>query len=232
MATATDGCVDEYYYPTLTYNGQTNPLVEPVAQHIYNAQNGGLVTAWGVPSAYKSNGKPLTKDTTPGDDTLNRNKASKLDAAVSEFKAQHDMTIVPAAPGADSGRTVFLDPAILDLPEWKQAAASDARKKAAEQFLISRADGFCPPPLIRNELYARTRDLLKDRGSSGLFLSVRSAHLQRPSGTVRDDSGRRRPRRRITRALHIARALRHAHTRRGDDHRRWNLKEETCRTGS
>ncbi len=70
----------------------------------------------------------------------------------------------------------------LASPGWKQAASSDARKKAAEP----RADGFCPPPLIRNELYVRTRDLFKDRGSSGLFLSVRSAHPQRSSGTVRD----------------------------------------------
>ena len=75
MATSTDGCVDEYYYPVLTYNAITNPLVAPVAQHIYNAQNGGLVTAWGVPSVYKSNGQPLTRDATPGDDTRNRNVA-------------------------------------------------------------------------------------------------------------------------------------------------------------
>ncbi|HEX3516111.1 MAG TPA: NucA/NucB deoxyribonuclease domain-containing protein [Trebonia sp.] len=76
MATSTDGCVDEYYYPTLTYNAQTNPLVEPVAEHILNAQsgipaNGGLSIAWGVPSAYNSTGQPLTRDMTPGDDTRN-----------------------------------------------------------------------------------------------------------------------------------------------------------------
>jgi hypothetical protein len=76
MATATDGCVDEYYYPVLTYNAQINPLVQPVAQHIYNAQsgipaNGGLSIAWGVPSAYNSTGQALTRDTTPGDDVRN-----------------------------------------------------------------------------------------------------------------------------------------------------------------
>jgi hypothetical protein len=79
MATATDGCVDEYYYPVLTYNAQTNPLVEPVAEHILKAQsgvaNGGLSIAWGVPSAYNSTGQPLTRDATPGDDTRNRNVA-------------------------------------------------------------------------------------------------------------------------------------------------------------
>lgn len=76
MATATDGCVDEYYTPVLTYNAQTNPLVQPVAQHIYNAQsgipaNGGLSIAWGVPPSYNSTGKALNRDTTPGDDTRN-----------------------------------------------------------------------------------------------------------------------------------------------------------------
>jgi hypothetical protein len=56
----------------------------------------------------------------------------------------------------------------LASPGWKQAASAGARKKAAEQFLISRADGFFPPAFIRDELYAQAQRLLKNSGS-GLF---------------------------------------------------------------
>jgi hypothetical protein len=79
IATATDGCVDEYFTPTLTYNSITNPLVAPVAQHIYTAQsgvaNGGLSIAWGVPSNNNSTGKPLNRDMYSADQTAN-NKAA------------------------------------------------------------------------------------------------------------------------------------------------------------
>ena len=51
---------------------------------------------------------------------------------------------------------------------WQHAASSGARKKAAEQFLVTRADGFYPPAHIREELYARTQRLSKG-GGSGLF---------------------------------------------------------------
>jgi hypothetical protein len=53
-------------------------------------------------------------------------------------------------------------------PGWQQAASAGARKKAAEQFLTSRADGFFPPTFIRDELYAQTQRLFKNSGS-GLF---------------------------------------------------------------
>lgn len=51
---------------------------------------------------------------------------------------------------------------------WQQAASAGARKKAAEQFLISKADGFLPPPFIRDELYAKAQRLFKSSGG-GLF---------------------------------------------------------------
>lgn len=48
------GCVNDDVVPTLTYDSTRNPLVAPVAQHIYTAQTaatsaGGLATKWGVP---------------------------------------------------------------------------------------------------------------------------------------------------------------------------------------
>jgi hypothetical protein len=56
----------------------------------------------------------------------------------------------------------------LTSPGWQQAASAGARKRAAEQFLISRANGFFPPTFIRDELYAQTQRLFKNSGS-GLF---------------------------------------------------------------
>ena len=56
----------------------------------------------------------------------------------------------------------------LASPGWRQAAAAGARKKAAEQFLISRADGFFPPAFIRDDLYAKAQRLFKSNGG-GLF---------------------------------------------------------------
>lgn len=75
IATATDGCVDEYYYPILTYNSITNPLVAPVAQSIYAAQNGGLSIAWGVPSNYNGAGQPLERTMSQSDINANRSAA-------------------------------------------------------------------------------------------------------------------------------------------------------------
>jgi hypothetical protein len=69
---AAAGCVDQAFTPTLTYNSVTKPRVGPVAQHIYDAQNGGLVTAWGVPSSVRSNGAVLTRDMNPADIKANR----------------------------------------------------------------------------------------------------------------------------------------------------------------
>lgn len=56
----------------------------------------------------------------------------------------------------------------LASPGWREAASAAARKKAAEPFLASRADGWCPPSFIRDELYAQAQRLAKG-GSPGLF---------------------------------------------------------------
>lgn len=68
----TPGCVDQAFTPTLTYNSLIKPLAGPVAQHIFDAQNGGLVTAWGVPPSVMSNGAALTRDMNPADIRANR----------------------------------------------------------------------------------------------------------------------------------------------------------------
>jgi len=58
----------------------------------------------------------------------------------------------------------------LASPGWRQNASAPARKAAAEPFLIARADGFCPPAFLREELYAKARRLSRSgSGSSGLF---------------------------------------------------------------
>lgn len=60
---------------------------------------------------------------------------------------------------------------LLATPEYQQASSAAARKQAAERFLIPRADGFCPPPLVREELYARAQKLAKTAKATagGLF---------------------------------------------------------------
>ena len=82
IITTAGGCVDENYTPTLTYNStpSANPLVGPVAQHIYTAQtatpaNGGLITKWGVPPSVNSSGAPLFRDTNSADQTANNRAA-------------------------------------------------------------------------------------------------------------------------------------------------------------
>lgn len=57
----------------------------------------------------------------------------------------------------------------LASPGWQEAASAAARKKAAESFLSSRADGWCPPSFIRDELYAQAQRLAKSGGGPGLF---------------------------------------------------------------
>jgi hypothetical protein len=50
-------------------------------------------------------------------------------------------------------------------PAYQQASSAAARKKAAERFLITRADGFSPPTsLVREELHARPRSSPKRPG--------------------------------------------------------------------
>ena len=61
---------------------------------------------------------------------------------------------------------------LLASPAYQQASSAAARKKAAERFLITRADGFSPPTsLARDELHARAHKLAKAARAStnGLF---------------------------------------------------------------
>jgi hypothetical protein len=44
---------------------------------------------------------------------------------------------------------------LLDSPAYQRCSSAAARKQAAGRFLIPHADGFSPPPLIRDELHTR-----------------------------------------------------------------------------
>ncbi|GAB1644174.1 hypothetical protein [Krasilnikovia sp. MM14-A1259] len=50
---------------------------------------------------------------------------------------------------------------LLDDPEYRSAGSAAGRKTATVGFLTRWAEGWCPLPAIRDELYARTRDLAK-----------------------------------------------------------------------
>jgi hypothetical protein len=60
---------------------------------------------------------------------------------------------------------------LLASPAYQRASSPAARKQAAERFLIPHADGFFPPALARDELYARAQKLAKAARApaSGLF---------------------------------------------------------------
>jgi len=55
---------------------------------------------------------------------------------------------------------------LLASEAYREAASSGARKQAAERFLIPNADGWMPPAVIRDELYARAQRLAKTRRGS------------------------------------------------------------------
>jgi hypothetical protein len=75
----------------------------------------------------------------------------------------------------------------------QQASSAAAGKKAAERFLITRADGFSPPTsLVREELHARAQKLAKAAGDrtcvrrmddTGHFQRRRAEALQHAIGT-------------------------------------------------
>ncbi len=70
------------------------------------------------------------------------------------------------------GRLDDLAAELLASPAYQQASSAAARKRAAERFLIPRADGFSPPTsLVRDELHARAQKLAKAgrASASGLF---------------------------------------------------------------
>jgi hypothetical protein len=50
------------------------------------------------------------------------NEPENLAAAITEFAAGHDMTLVPAVPGTEGDRTVLLEAGILDLPRFLELA--------------------------------------------------------------------------------------------------------------
>jgi hypothetical protein len=55
---------------------------------------------------------------------------------------------------------------LLGSDAYQQANSPAGRRHAIEQFLISRADGFWPPTLVRDELYARAQRRAKARKDS------------------------------------------------------------------
>lgn len=57
----------------------------------------------------------------------------------------------------------------LASPGWQEAASASLRKKAAEEFLIPLGDGFFPPTVVRDELYAQAQKIAKTGAKSGLF---------------------------------------------------------------
>lgn len=74
IATSTDGCVDEDFIPTLTYDATANPLVEPVVQTITYAQQ-NLSIAWGVPPIVNPDGQELQRDMIAADQQANNRAA-------------------------------------------------------------------------------------------------------------------------------------------------------------
>jgi hypothetical protein len=55
-------------------------------------------------------------------------------------------------------------------PGCRKSASQPGRKRAAEEFLASRANGFPAPAGLRDELCGRAQKMLKARGGSALFL--------------------------------------------------------------
>jgi hypothetical protein len=78
-----------------------------------------------------------------------------------------DMTA--AAYGQLAGRLDGLAAELAASPAYQQARSAAGRRAAAAQFLIPRADGFSPPGLVRDELYARAQQLARRTAAGGLF---------------------------------------------------------------
>jgi hypothetical protein len=58
---------------------------------------------------------------------------------------------------------------LLAAPEYQQSSSATAQKEAASQFLTTRFGGFSPPPLYRDELYAKAKRLARQGGGKALF---------------------------------------------------------------
>ena len=57
---------------------------------------------------------------------------------------------------------------LLASPGWQKSASPAGYRRAAEQYLASRADGYPAPAGLWDELYRRAQKILK--GGSALFL--------------------------------------------------------------
>jgi hypothetical protein len=79
--------------------------------------------------------------------------------------------LADAAYGQLEHRLGDLAAELVASPAWQQASSAAARRQAAGRFLVPHAGGFSPPSLIRDELYARARQLAKGRPgpAGGMF---------------------------------------------------------------
>jgi hypothetical protein len=58
---------------------------------------------------------------------------------------------------------------LLTSPEYQRSSSATAQKQAAALFLTARCEGFSPPALYRDELYARAKRLAKLGRGKALF---------------------------------------------------------------
>jgi hypothetical protein len=58
---------------------------------------------------------------------------------------------------------------LLTTAEYQQSSSATAQKQAAALFLTARCEGFSPPALYRDELYARAKRLAKLGSGKALF---------------------------------------------------------------
>jgi hypothetical protein len=79
--------------------------------------------------------------------------------------------VTEAAYGQLEDRLDDLAAELVASPAWQQASSPAARRQAAGRFLIPHADGFGPPPLIRDELYARAQRIAKTARATASGLS-------------------------------------------------------------
>ncbi len=101
---------------------------------------------------------PKSTDDWAGSDAIRE----ACDRAQDMAEAQYDQIF---------GRLDDLAAELLASPEYQQASSTPARKHAAVRFLITHADGFSPPALVREELHARAQQLAKAAKSpSGIVL--------------------------------------------------------------
>ena len=108
------------------------------------------------------------------------NDIGSMAAAVIDFAEGHDMTVVPAIPGRDSGRTVSLDPDVVDLHGFLELA-----RKLGDGALYLRTETFGLDP--------ETGDTVERIASSPRWIagSISRDTSRAPSGTSRTSSASR-----------------------------------------